>query len=78
MALVTSLRRHWFQADCPKLIKGARPEVAEGHVIWKAADIDFGVAITTRIAATDEHTASPAMCTRSDSKRFRTLEAGAG
>jgi hypothetical protein len=33
-------------------------QVVEGHVIWKTADVQFGVAITIRISATDEHMVS--------------------
>ena len=33
----------------------ARLEVAEGHVIRKTADVQFGIAMTVRIAANDKH-----------------------
>ena len=36
----------------------ARLRVVEGHVIRKTADVQFGVVMTARIAATDEHTVS--------------------
>ena len=34
-------------------------QVAKGHVIRKTADVQFGVVITVRIAAIDEHVATP-------------------
>jgi hypothetical protein len=36
----------------------ARLQVVEGHVIRKTADVQFGVVMTARIAATDEHLVS--------------------
>jgi hypothetical protein len=33
-------------------------QVVEGHVIRKTADVQFGVVMTARIAATDEHSVS--------------------
>jgi hypothetical protein len=30
-------------------------KVAEGHLIWKTADVQLGVATTVRIAANDKH-----------------------
>jgi hypothetical protein len=34
-------------------------QVVEGHFIRKTADVQFGIVITVRIAATDEHAGSP-------------------
>ena len=33
-------------------------QVVEGHIIRKTADVQFGVVITIRIAASDEHMVS--------------------
>ena len=34
-------------------------QVVKGYVIRKAADVQFGVVITVRIAATDEYVVTP-------------------
>jgi hypothetical protein len=40
------------------LTNHARLHVVESDVIGEAADVQFGVAMTVRIAATDEHSVS--------------------
>ena len=39
--------------------KQAWLEVVKGHVIWKAAGVNFSVVMTARIAAVDEHVVAP-------------------
>jgi hypothetical protein len=34
-------------------------QISKGHVVWKSADVQFGVVMTARIAAVDEHVGSP-------------------
>jgi hypothetical protein len=38
--------------------KHARLQISEGHFVRKAADIDFGIVVTVRIAANDKHMVS--------------------
>ena len=52
----------WANVGAAMIAHGAehaRLEVAEGHVIRKTADVQFGIAMTVRIAANDKHMFSP-------------------
>jgi len=34
-------------------------QIAKGHIVGQAANVDLGVVVTVRIAAVDEHVATP-------------------
>ena len=57
----TNLLARWsvgHETATSHLLLGGSAVVVEGHIIRKTADIQFGVEMTVRIAATDEHSVS--------------------